>query len=142
MENNLGISDSLLIGIDISNGDDIAVMQVVRYTGNKCKVINTLFGDEAVWTYDHLVARPHTVDLDLVTSPESLQMKWSKVDTGHPQLSMPELLNKKFNFPAAGELCKIISCNTSERRIPNMRSLLDEMFPTIIQPKGEGDECV
>lgn len=61
MENKLGISDSLLIGIDISNGDDIAVMQVVRYTGDKCEVINTLFGDEAIWTYDHLIARPHNV---------------------------------------------------------------------------------
>lgn len=129
MENNLGISDSLLIGIDISNGDDIAVMQVVRYTGNKCEVINTLFGDEAVWAYDHLVARPHTFNLDLVTNPESLQMEWSKVDTGRPQLPMSELLNKKFNFPAAGEL-------------PNIQSFLDENVSAIIQPKGEGNKCV
>ena len=57
MENKLGLSDSLGIGIDISDGDDVAVMQIVRYTGNKCEVINTLYGEEAILTYEHLTHR-------------------------------------------------------------------------------------
>ena len=53
-ENQLKVSETLMIGIDISQGDDISVLQVVRVNGNNREVINTMYGEEAEWTYNHL----------------------------------------------------------------------------------------
>ena len=53
-ENRFKVSETLMIGVDIGQGDDISVLQVVRVNGNNLKVINTMYGEEAEWTYNHL----------------------------------------------------------------------------------------
>ena len=58
-ENKLKVSEALMIGIDIGDGDDISVLQVVRCSGNKREVINAMYGAEAEWTYQHLVTNRH-----------------------------------------------------------------------------------
>lgn len=58
-ENKLKVSETLTIGIDICNGDDISVLQVFRCVRNKREVINTMYGEEAEWTYQHLLNNRH-----------------------------------------------------------------------------------
>ena len=53
-ENRFKVSETLMIGVDIGQGDDISVLQVVRVNGNNREVINTMYGEEAEWTYNHL----------------------------------------------------------------------------------------
>jgi len=59
-ENKLRVSESLMINIDISNGDDISVLQTIKYSNGKREVINTMYGEEAEWTYRHLTTNPHS----------------------------------------------------------------------------------
>ena len=53
-ENRFKVSETLMIGVDIGGDNDISVLQVVRVNGNNLKVINTMYGEEAEWTYNHL----------------------------------------------------------------------------------------
>ena len=59
-ENKLRVSESFMINIDISNGDDISVLQTIKYSNGKREVINTMYGEEAEWTYRHLTTNPHS----------------------------------------------------------------------------------
>ena len=53
-ENKFKVNETLMIGVDIGGDNDISVLQVVRVNGNNLKVINTMYGEEAEWTYNHL----------------------------------------------------------------------------------------
>ena len=59
MDNKLKVSETLMIGIDIGDGGDISVLQTIRYAGGKREVINTMYGEEAEWTYQHLINNRH-----------------------------------------------------------------------------------
>ena len=58
-KNKLKVSEGLLLGVDIGSGDDISVLQVVRYVNGKREVINTLYGEDAEFTYEHLINNQH-----------------------------------------------------------------------------------
>jgi len=49
------VSASFLIGVDISAGEDISVVQIVRRIGNSVEIVNTLYGREAEEMYEKLV---------------------------------------------------------------------------------------
>lgn len=51
----LKVSESLILGVDISDGEDISVVQIVRCHGNVREVVNTLYGEDAEITYNHLI---------------------------------------------------------------------------------------
>lgn len=51
------VSETLVLGVDISGGKDISCIQIVRVIGNTRKVINTIYGEEAEKTYDILMNR-------------------------------------------------------------------------------------
>ena len=53
-ENRFKVSETLMIGVDIGQGDDISVLQVTRIHNGKQEVLNTMYGMEAEWTYNHL----------------------------------------------------------------------------------------
>lgn len=54
-----------MIGVDIGQGDDISVLQVTRIHNGKQEVLNTMYGMEAEWTYQHLLMnRHHRVHFD------------------------------------------------------------------------------
>jgi hypothetical protein len=54
-ENRFKVSETLMIGVDIGQGDDISVLQVTRIHNGKQEVLNTMYGMEAEWTYQHLL---------------------------------------------------------------------------------------
>ena len=55
-EPRLLISETLILGVDISK-DDTACIQIVKVIGNTRKVVNTIYGEEARQTYDILMNR-------------------------------------------------------------------------------------
>jgi len=55
-ESRLLISETLILGVDISK-DDTACIQIVKVIGNTRKVVNTIYGEEARQTYDILMNR-------------------------------------------------------------------------------------
>ena len=55
-EPKLLVSDTLILGVDISK-DDTACIQIVKVIGNTRKVVNTIYGEEARQTYDILMNR-------------------------------------------------------------------------------------
>lgn len=57
-EPKLRVSECLLIGIDISDGKDLSVMQVSRRDGQSMTVLNTLYGRDAEEMYDILMGWP------------------------------------------------------------------------------------
>ena len=59
MDNKLKVSETLTIGVDISDNGDVSVLQIVRYSGSKREVVNTMYGEEAEWTYQHLINNCH-----------------------------------------------------------------------------------
>lgn len=64
-ENRFKVSETLMIGVDIGQGDDISVLQVTRIRNGKQEVLNTMYGMEAEWTYQHLLMnRHHRVHFD------------------------------------------------------------------------------
>lgn len=64
----LKVSESLMLGVDISDGEDISMVQIVRCHGNVREVVNTLYGEDAEITYNHLINNQHhKVGLDAVT---------------------------------------------------------------------------
>lgn len=50
----LKVSESYIIGIDISDNGDESVLTVSRLNGNKMTVVNTFTGEEAEWMYERL----------------------------------------------------------------------------------------
>jgi hypothetical protein len=50
----LRISDSILVGFDYSDDEDITVLTVAKTDGKHISVINTLTGDEAIELYNKL----------------------------------------------------------------------------------------
>lgn len=50
-ENRLKVSETLIVGIDIGNDNDISVLQVMRYSKGVQTVINTLYGSDAINVY-------------------------------------------------------------------------------------------
>lgn len=50
-ENRLKVSETLIVGIDIGNDNDISVLQVMRYSKGVRTVINTLYGSDAINAY-------------------------------------------------------------------------------------------
>lgn len=54
-KNRFKVSETLMIGVDIGQGDDISVLQVTRIHNGKQEVLNTMYGMEAEWTYHHLL---------------------------------------------------------------------------------------
>lgn len=55
----LKVSETFILGIDISAGKDISCVQVTRQFGNGKEIINTFYGEEAEWTYNHLLNNKH-----------------------------------------------------------------------------------
>jgi len=51
---NLLVSETLMIGIDVSNREDLSVMQVARVEGNKINYINSFYGQEAEEMHERL----------------------------------------------------------------------------------------
>ena len=56
-EPRLLISETLILGVDISGGKDISCIQIGRQKGNSIEIINTVYGEEAEKTYDILMNR-------------------------------------------------------------------------------------
>ena len=56
-EPKLIVSETLILGVDISGGKDISCIQVVKQFGNTREIINTVYGEEAEKTYDILMNR-------------------------------------------------------------------------------------
>ena len=79
-ENKLKVSEGLIIGIDIGSGDDISVLQVVRCTGNTRTVINTMYGEEAEWTYEHLLNNRHHKIHQNEFVKRILDVRWRKAN--------------------------------------------------------------
>lgn len=108
-ENHLKVSESLIIDIDISNGDDIPVMQVARRVGNKCEIINTFYGEEAEWTYEHLINnRHHKITLDYFLKAIQNAKKdsqWRKANPGLEKImstnisSIPPNAIRNYGYP-------------------------------------------
>lgn len=63
-ENRFKVSETLMIGVDIGQGDDISVLQVNRIHNGKQEVLNTMYGMEAEWTYQHLLMNRHHKIID------------------------------------------------------------------------------
>lgn len=57
----LKVSETLILGIDISGGKDISCIQIARQKGNAREIVNTLYGEEAEQTYDILMNRGGTI---------------------------------------------------------------------------------
>ena len=62
-KNRFKVSETLIVGVDIGTNDDISVVQVTRFTGNKYEVLNTIYGEDAEILYKHLVE--HTLKCKL-----------------------------------------------------------------------------
>lgn len=60
----LKVSETLVLGIDISGGKDISRVQVTRVIGNTCKVVNTFYGEKADEIYDSLIKQPTAYNSD------------------------------------------------------------------------------
>ena len=56
-------SETLLIGFDSSNGEDVSALSVTRWSGGKMVYIKTLLGKEAEDMYDQLTSFGHCVKL-------------------------------------------------------------------------------
>ena len=59
----LKISETLIIGVDISAGKDVSMLQVARYSKGISTIINTFVGKEAEDMYDQLTSFGHCVKL-------------------------------------------------------------------------------
>jgi len=55
------VSETLVLGVDISAGKDISCIQIARTNGISREIINTLYGEEAEQTYDILTNRGGTI---------------------------------------------------------------------------------
>lgn len=53
------VSETLIIGIDLSNGNDLSAVQVSQRVGNSYKVINSFYGEEAEWMAGRLIDTQH-----------------------------------------------------------------------------------
>jgi len=49
-----GKSETLIIGFDSSNGEDLSALSVARHMGSKLISVNTFYGEEAEWMYSRL----------------------------------------------------------------------------------------
>lgn len=58
-EKRLVVSETLIVGVDIGSGNDISVLQVMRYSKGVGTVINTLYGADAIYAYQHLTDKGH-----------------------------------------------------------------------------------
>jgi hypothetical protein len=56
-EINLKVSETIIIGVDISNDKDISCVQVAKQTGSSFEVVNTFYGEEAEKMYEMLTNR-------------------------------------------------------------------------------------
>jgi hypothetical protein len=50
----LKVSDTYILGVDISADKDISCVQITRRMGDTCEVVNTLYGEEAEEMYKNL----------------------------------------------------------------------------------------
>jgi len=57
ISNKLKIRETLILGIDISGGEDISCIQVVKVIGDIHEIVRTIYGEEADKTYDILMNR-------------------------------------------------------------------------------------
>ena len=62
-EPKLKVSDSLMLGVDLSGGKDISVIQVFRREGNAYNLVSTISGEEADKTYDILTNRGSVINI-------------------------------------------------------------------------------
>lgn len=62
-EKKLIVSESLILGVDISGEEDISCVQVGRATLSGTEIINTLYGKEAEDIYRLLIDRVERKDL-------------------------------------------------------------------------------
>ena len=138
----LSISDSLSISIDISDSGDTTVMQVVRFTGNKCEVINTLYGEEALWTYEHLINKPGAPDS--TDDQPHRGLTWMKANPAILEQFKPEFLGKSFHFTGENPMLTCFSLpqkpwktSPDQMLIDQMITITDEMYPKIkLNPEG------
>jgi hypothetical protein len=49
------VSEMLILGVDMSSGEDVSCIQVAKVVGNTHKIINTIYGKEAEQIYNILV---------------------------------------------------------------------------------------
>lgn len=59
----LKVSETLIIGVDISAGEDVSVLQVARHSKGINTIINTFVGKEAEDMYYQLTSFGHCVKL-------------------------------------------------------------------------------
>lgn len=57
------VSETLVLGVDISGGKDISCIQIARVNGNSHEIINTLYGEEAEQTYDIITNRGGVINV-------------------------------------------------------------------------------
>ena len=57
MTKDLKISESYIVGVDISENKDLSVLTVSRLDRTKMTVVNTFMGAEAEEMYDHLTGQ-------------------------------------------------------------------------------------
>ena len=64
MTKDLKISESYIVGVDISENKDLSVLTVSRLDRTKMTVVNTFMGAEAEEMYEHLTGQKVGVVLD------------------------------------------------------------------------------
>ena len=57
MTKDLKISESYIVGVDMSENKDLSVLTVSRLDGTKMTVVNTFMGAEAEEMYEHLTGQ-------------------------------------------------------------------------------------
>jgi hypothetical protein len=55
------ISETLILGIDMSGGKDISAIQIGELVDGKCVAVRTIYGEEAEKTYNILMNRGATI---------------------------------------------------------------------------------
>lgn len=53
-ETSLKVSETLIIGFDMSGDEDLSALSVSRCKGSKIEHVNTFYGEEAEWMYGRL----------------------------------------------------------------------------------------
>lgn len=97
-EKTLLVSESLLINIDISNGEDISALSVIRYPGSKYEMVNVFYGGEAEWMYERLVTKRHPNIINSIMPQDATRLHPNITCDGDKRMLYDDVLSKN-NIP-------------------------------------------
>ena len=99
--NKLRVSEELFIGIDISDEEDMSIMQVVKRRGMALEVINTFYGKQAELLYHYFIngipncGAPVTSSFEIVETVMSSSNPTDTTLTISPIFKLPETILKE-----------------------------------------------